>query len=86
MRALILILSVLPILATQAHAEEARPYSAQETIRRAQVGTHSPRLAATPAATRPAPAATRPTRYDRMVCRVDVAKPLHQQIICEKQK
>jgi len=86
MRALILILAVLPLLATQAHAEEVRPYSAQETVRRAQVGTHSPRLAP-PVRVAPTPTrAARPSRYDRMVCRVDPAKPLHQQIICEKQK
>ena len=86
MRAMILILAVLPLLATQAHAEEVRPYSAQETIRRALVGTHSPRLAP-PVRVAPTPArAARPSRYDRMVCRVDPAKPLHQQIICEKQK
>lgn len=86
MRALILILAVLPLLATQAHAEEVRPYSAQETVRRAQIGTNSPRLAP-PVRVAPAPARTaRPSRYDRMVCRVDPAKPLRQQIICEKQK
>ena len=42
-RSIIIALAALPILATQAHAEEVRPYSAQETVRRAQVGTSSPR-------------------------------------------
>lgn len=43
---------VLALLATQAHAagiplgeDTGQPYRASETIRRAQIGTHSPRLA-----------------------------------------
>jgi len=36
---------LLLILATQAHAAERPLYDAGETIRRAQVGTYSPRLA-----------------------------------------
>lgn len=84
--ALPLALAVLLPLATQAQAEDRPLYSAQETVRRAQVGTHSPRLAP-PVRVAPTPVrAARPSRYDRLVCRVDPAKPLHQQIICEKQK
>lgn len=85
-RSAIIALAVLPLLATQAHAEEARPYSAQETIRRAQVGTHSPRLAPP---VRVAPARTsrpsdrpEPSRFDRMDCRPDPSRPLDRAIVC----
>lgn len=76
----------LPLLATQAHAEEARPYSAQETVRRAQVGTHSPRLAppvrVTPAHTSPQSERREPSHYDRMDCRRDPSRPLDRAIVC----
>ncbi len=45
MRLMTLALAVLLPLATQAQAEDRPLYSAQETVRRAQVGSFSPRLA-----------------------------------------
>lgn len=83
-RRLILALAVLPLLATQAHAEEAGRYSALDTIRRAQVGTFSPRLAppvrvvpAEPRAGKP-----EPSRFERMDCRPDPSRPLERAIVC----
>ncbi len=80
----VLLLGVLPILATQTHAEEPRPYSALDTVRRAQVGTHSPRLAppvrvapAEPLSKRP-----EPSRFERMDCRPDPSRPLDRAIVC----
>lgn len=87
MRALILILAVLPLLATQAHAEEARPYSAQETIRRAQVGSFSPRLAPPVRVTVPAEAGKPdPSRFERLECRRDPSRPLGKTIVCEPRR
>lgn len=84
-RRLILALGLaLPILATQAHAEEAGRYSALDTIRRAQVGSFSPRLAppvrvapAEPLSKRP-----EPSRFERMDCRPDPSRPLERAIVC----
>ena len=80
----VLLLGVLPILATQTHAEEPRPYSALDTVRRAQVGTFSPRLAppvrvapAEPPSGRP-----EPSRFERVDCRPDPSRPLDRAIIC----
>lgn len=80
----VLLLGILPILATQTHAEEPRPYSALDTVRRARVGTFSPRLAppvrvapAEPRAGRP-----EPSRFERMDCRPDPSRPLDRAIIC----
>jgi len=85
-RSIIIALAALPILATQAHAEEVRPYSAQETVRRAQVGTSSPRLAppvrVTPARTSRPSDRPEPSRYDRMDCRPDPSRPLDRAIVC----
>ncbi len=74
----------LPLLAIVAHAEEPRPYSALDTVRRAQVGTHSPRLAppvrvapAEPLSKRP-----EPSRFERMDCRPDPSRPLDRAIVC----
>lgn len=74
----------LPILATQAHAEERPLYNAQDTIRRAQIGTYSPRLAQP---VRIAPEQTpsdrpKPSRYERMDCRPDPSRPLDRIIVC----
>ncbi len=75
---------ILPILATQAHAEERPLYNAQDTIRRAQIGKYSPRLAQL---VRIAPAPTlpdrpKPSRYERMDCRPDPSRPPDRTIIC----
>lgn len=80
-RSAIIALAVLPLLATQAHAGEVRPYSAQETVRRAQVGTSSPHLAP-PVRVAPTPAPARAGRYDRMDCRPDPSRPLDRAIVC----
>lgn len=86
MRHLAFLALALPILATQACAEEVRPYSAQETIQHAQVGTHSPRLAppvrVAPARTSAEPERRGPSHYDRMDCRPDPSRPLDRAIIC----
>jgi hypothetical protein len=83
-RPVIIALAVLPILATQAHAEEPGRYSALDTIRRAQVGTFSPRLAppvrvvpAEPRAGKP-----EPRQFERMDCRPDPSRPLDRAIVC----
>lgn len=85
-RPVIIALAVLPLLATQAHAEEAGRYSALDTIRRAQVGTFSPRLAppvrVTSARTSPQSERTETSRYDRMDCRPDPSRPLDRAIVC----
>lgn len=86
MRLLTLALAVLLPLATQAQAEDRPLYSAQETVRRAQVGTHSPRLAP-PVRVRVPAGKPDPSRYDRrMVCRIDPSKPLGKDLICEIRK
>ena len=71
---------VLPLLATQAHTEERRWYSAHDSLRRAQVGTSSPRLAA-PVRVKIEPR-TSTARYERMECRPDPSRPLERVIIC----
>lgn len=83
-RSAVLALAVLLPLATQAHAEEPGRYSALDTIRRAQVGTFSPRLAppvrvvpAEPRAGKP-----EPSRFERMDCRPDPSRPLERAIVC----
>ena len=86
MRSLALIVIVLPLLATVAHAEDRPLYNAQDTIRRAQIGTHSPRLAppvrVTPASTSPQSERREPSHYDRMDCRRDPSRPLDRAIVC----
>lgn len=74
----------LPLLATQAAPEEPRPYSALDTVRRAQVGTFSPRLAP-PVRVAPAEPLSRrpePSRFERMDCRPDPIRPLERAIVC----
>lgn len=80
----VLALAVLLPLATQAAPEEPRPYSALDTVRRAQVGTHSPRLAP-PVRVAPAEPLSRrpePSRFERMDCRPDPSRPLDRAIAC----
>ena len=80
MRRLFVLAFVLPLLATQAHAEDRALYSAQDSLRRAQVGTFSPRLAPP---VRIAPATKPdPSRYERMDCRTDPSRPLGRAIVC----
>ena len=89
MRLLTLALAVLLPLATQAQAEDRPLYNAQETVRRAQVGSFSP--AAQPPV-RVAPGAEvrvrrdGPNRYERLVCREDPAQVLVKRIICETKR
>jgi len=85
-RSAVLTLGVLLPLATQAAPEEPRPYSALDTVRRAQVGTFSPRLAppvrvapAEPLAGRP-----EPSRFERMDCRPDPSRPLDRAVVCTR--
>ena len=84
MRLLTLAMAVLLPLATQAQAEDRPLYSAQETVRRAQVGTFSPRLAPPVRVTVPAEVGTPdPSRFERLECRHDLSRPLDKTIVCE---
>lgn len=78
MRSLVAV--ALLLLATQAHAEDRPLYSAQETIRRAQVGTFSPRLAP-PVRVQETPRGTA-RQFERMECRHDPSRPMERAIIC----
>lgn len=79
-RLAVLALGVLLPLATQAAPEEPRPYSALDTVRRAQVGTHSPPVRVAPA--EPLSKRPEPSRFERMDCRPDPSRPLDRAIIC----
>jgi hypothetical protein len=69
--------AVLLSLATVAAAELRTPYSAHDTLRRAQVGTFAP-----PSPARePAAPATAP-RFDRLECREDPSRPLEKAVVC----
>lgn len=74
------LVAVLLPLATQAQAEDRPLYSAQETVRRAQVGTFSPRLAHPVRVQETARGAAR--QFERMECRPDPSRPLERAIIC----
>lgn len=76
----VLALGVLLPLATQAAPEEPRPYSALDTVRRAQVGTFAPRLAHPVRVQETARGAAR--QFERMECRPDPSRPLERAIIC----
>ena len=84
MRHLWAIAIVLPLLATQAHAEEPGRYSALHTVRRAQIGSFSPRLAppVRVAPAEPRAAKPNPRQFERMDCRPDPSRPLDRAIIC----
>ena len=83
MRLMTIALAVLLPLATQAQAEDRPLYSAQETVRRAQVGSFSPRLAPPVRVTVPAEAGKpEPSRFERMDCRPDPSRPLDRAIVC----
>lgn len=77
--AIFALVALLP-LATQAASEESAPYSALDTVRRAQIGTFSPRLAPPVRVEKEAPKA--PPRFERMECRPDPSRPLNRAIIC----
>lgn len=83
------IIAALLLSAGVAAAEEPPRYSAQDTLRRAQVGSFSP--AAQPPV-RVAPGAEvrvrrdGPNRYERLVCREDPAQVLVKRIICEPKR
>ena len=83
MHRLVIIALALPLLATQATAEEHTLYSAHESLRRAQVGTFSPRLAP-PVRVTPAAKAV-PSQFERMTCKTDPSRPLGQTIICRSE-
>lgn len=83
MRLLTLALSILLPLATQAQAEDRPLYSAQDTLRRAQIGSFSPRLAPPVRVTVPAEAGKPdPFRFERLECRHDPSRPLDKTIVC----
>lgn len=83
------IIAALLLSAGVAAAEEPPRYSAQDTLRRAQVGSFSP--AAQPPV-RVAPGAEVRVRrdgtnhYERLVCREDPAQVLVKRIICEPKR
>lgn len=70
----------LLILATVAAAEDRPLYSAQDSLRRAQVGTFSPRLAPPVRVQETARGAAR--QFEGMECRPDPSRPLERAIIC----
>ena len=70
----------LLILANVAAAEERPLYSAQDSLRRAQVGTFSPRLAPPVRVQETARGAAR--QFERMECRPDPSLPLERAVIC----
>ena len=78
MRSLVTV--ALLILATVAAAEDRPLYSAQDSLRRAQVGTFSPRLAPPVRVQETARGAAR--QFERMECRHDPSRPLERAIIC----
>lgn len=78
MRSLVAV--ALLILATVAAAEDRPLYSAQDSLRRAQVGTFSPRLAP-PARVQETPRSSA-RQFERMECRHDPSRPLERAIIC----
>lgn len=87
MRLLTLALSILLPLATQAQAEDRPLYSAQDTLRRAQIGSFSPRLAPPVRVTVPAEAGKPdPFRFERLECRHDPSRPLDKTIVCEPRR
>ena len=71
------LLGILMSAATQAAPEGRVLYSAQDTLRMAQVGTPAPRPAAPPRTTRPAA-----QTFERMTCTQDPSRPLGGTIIC----
>lgn len=77
MRSLVAV--ALQLLATVAAAEERPLYSAQDSLRRAQVGTFSPRLAP-PVRVQETPRGTA-RQFERMECRHDPSRPLERAII-----
>lgn len=79
MRALALFLL---ILSTATQAEEGEWYNAQDTLRRAQVGSYSPRLKP-PVKVEPVGKPAQQHRFERMRCYIDPADRLRRAIICE---
>ena len=78
MRSLVAV--ALLILATVAAAEDRPLYSAQDSLRRAQVGTFSPRLAP-PVQVQETPRGGA-RQFERMECRPDPSRPLERAIVC----
>lgn len=78
MRSLVAV--ALLILATVAAAEDRPLYSAKDSLRRAQVGTFSPRLAP-PVRLEEMPRGGA-RQFERMECRHDPSRPLELSIIC----
>lgn len=75
-----LVAAALLILATVAAAEDRPLYSAQDSLRRAQVGTFSPRLAPPVWVQETARGVAR--HFERMECRPDPSRPLERAIVC----
>jgi len=80
----VLLGSVLWATGTQAAPEERPLYSAQDSLRRAQVGSFSQRPAP-PVRTAPASGPIR-DRYERLECREDPSRPLGNTFVCEPRR
>lgn len=76
----VLVAVALLILATVVAAEDRPLYSAQESLRRAQIGSFSPRLAP-PVRVQETPRETA-RQFERLECRQDLSRPLDRIIIC----
>jgi hypothetical protein len=81
------LIAALLLSAGVAAAEEPPRYSAQDTLRRAQIGSFSPRLAPPVRVTVPAEAGKPdPFRFERLECRHDPSRPLDKTIVCEPRR
>ncbi len=87
MRLMTLALAVLLPLATKAQAEDRPLFNAQVSLRRAQIGRNSPRLAP-PSRVLPAEVGAKPdpARFERLECWHDPARPLGNRIVCEPRR
>lgn len=81
---LLLAAIILPILATVAAAEERPLYSAHDSIRKAGIGSYSPRLAPPVRVAPPLGQSAKPSphQFDRMECKPDPARPLQLVYVC----
>lgn len=79
-----LLLTVLWATGTQAASEERPLYSAQDSLRRAQVGSFSQRPA--PPVRTPSASVPIRDRYERLECREDPSRPLGNTFVCEPRR
>lgn len=85
MKPLTLFLIALVALSTPVAAGEQSLYNAQDTVRKAQIGTHSPRLSP-PVRVKPERGAgpdLRPGAFDRLYCRIEPVGEPRGTIVCK---